>query len=73
MESEARSQARMLPWRGAMVLPMVMWAERGLPRRVQLEVALPPYTGWERLALGLEPGLELEPPPPREQSGVGGP
>ena len=56
-----------------MALPMVRRAERGLSRREWPEGALPPYTGWERLALGLEPGLELEPPPPREQSGVGGP
>ena len=63
----------MRPWRGAMVLPMVRRAERGLPRRVQPEGALPPYTGWERLALGLEPGRELEPPPPLGQPGVGGP
>ena len=55
------------------MLPMVMRAERGLPRRVQPEEALPPYTGWERLALGLEAGRKLEPPPPRGQPAVRGP
>ena len=69
----ARSQARMRPWREAMALPMARRAERELLRRGLPEGALPPYTGWERLELGLEPGRKLELPPPRGQPGVRGP
>ena len=55
-----------------MALPMVMRAERELPRREWPEEAFPPYKGWERLELGLDPGRKLEPPPPRGQPGVRG-